>query len=180
VQDQAGRGADGDRERVRDGVVDREELQVERTVRAVLPFGDLGELRGETVFLALGGEQGEGEPGADDRHVGPHPQQERDRADVVLVAVREHQRVHLVEAVLDGAEVGQDQVDAGLVVLGEQHAAVDDQQPAVVLEHGHVPTDLADPTERDHPQTTIGQDGRRIGGAGRRAGCRGRRGRMGH
>ncbi len=31
---------------------------------------------------------------------------------------------------LDGVEVGQDQVHAGLVLLGEQHAAVDDQQLA--------------------------------------------------
>ena len=57
----------------------------------------------------------------------------------------------------DDAEVGQDQVDAGLLGLGEQHAAVDDQQPAVELEHGHVAADLAEPAERDDPQAARGQ-----------------------
>ena len=73
-------------------------------------------------------------------------------ADVVLVAVGEHDAVDVVEAVPDVVEVGQDQVDAGLEVLGEQHAAVDDQQPAGVLEDGHVAADLAEPAERDDAQ----------------------------
>ena len=48
--------------------------------------------------------------------------------------------------------VRQDQIDARLAVLGEQHPAVDDQQPAVVLVDGHVPTDLADAAQRDDAQ----------------------------
>ena len=40
----------------------------------------------------------------------------------------------------------------GVVVLGEQHAAVDDEQAAVVLEDGHVAADLAEAAERDDPQ----------------------------
>ena len=75
-------------------------------------------------------------------------QQVRHRADVVLVAVGEHQRLDVVEPVPDRVEVGQDQVDAGVVLLGEQHPAVDDQQPAVVLEDGHVAADLAEAAER--------------------------------
>ena len=59
-----------------------------------------------------------------------------------------------------GVEVGEDQVDAGVVVLGEQHAAVDDQQPVVVLEDGHVAADLAEPAERDDPQAPLRQFGR--------------------
>ncbi len=74
---------------------------------------------------------------------------------MVLVPVREHQRVDVVQPVLDGREVRQDQVHAGRVVLGEQHAAVNDQQPAVVLEHGHVPADLADAAERHDAQSTV-------------------------
>ena len=61
-----------------------------------------------------------------------------------------------VEPVPDRLEVGEDQVDAGVVVLGEQHPAVDDQQPAVVLEDGHVATDLAEPAERDDPEPPFG------------------------
>ena len=52
---------------------------------------------------------------------------------------------------------GQDQVDAGLVVLGEQDAAVDDEQTAGVLEDGHVAADLAEPTECDDAQGAVGQ-----------------------
>ena len=58
----------------------------------------------------------------------------------------------VIETVLDVAEIGQDEVDAGLVLLGEEHAAVDDQQLAVDLEDGHVPPDLAQATERHDAQ----------------------------
>ena len=57
-------------------------------------------------------------------------------------------RLDVVEPILDVGEVGEDQVDAGLVVLGEEHAAVDDEQAAVVLEDGHVAADLAEAAER--------------------------------
>ena len=70
------------------------------------------------------------------------------RADVVLVTVREHDADDVVEAVPDRAEVGQDQVDAGLVLLGEEHAAVDDEDLAVDLEGGHVAADLAEAADR--------------------------------
>ena len=69
--------------------------------------------------------------------------------------------VDVVEAVPDVVEVRQDQVDAGLEVLGEQHAAVDDQQPAGVLEDGHVAADLAEAAERDDAQPALGELGRR-------------------
>ena len=59
-------------------------------------------------------------------------------------------------------EVGQDQVDAGLLDVGEQHPAVDDQQLAVVLEDGHVAADRAEPAERDDPQAALGQRRRRV------------------
>ena len=105
----------------------------------------------EPVLAQLGVEQGEGQLGADERDVAALAQEVRRGADVVLVAVGQHQRLDLVEAVSDRVEVGQDQVDARVVLLGEEHAAVDDQQPLVVLEDGHVATDLAEPAERDDP-----------------------------
>ena len=111
----------------------------------------------EPVLAQLGGEQRQRELGADQRDVAALAQEVRHRADVVLVAVGEHQRLDLVEPVPDRVEVGQDQVDAGVVVLGEQHAAVDDQQPAVVLEDGHVAADVAEAAERDDPQALVGQ-----------------------
>ena len=82
--------------------------------------------------------------------------QVRDAADVVLVPVGQHDRLDLVEAVPDPGEVRQDHVDAGLVLLGEQDPAVDDEQPAGVLEDGHVATDLAEPAQRDDPKAVPG------------------------
>ncbi len=86
----------------------------------------------------------ERESRADDRDVALELEQVRHGADVVFVTVREHDADDVVEALLDRLEVGQDQVDARLVLLGEQHAAVDDEQLALVLEDGHVAADLAE------------------------------------
>jgi hypothetical protein len=77
------------------------------------------------------------------------------------VAVREHDGLDVVEPVGDGAEIGEDQVDAGLVVLREQHAAVDDEQPALVLEDRHVAPDGAEPAQRDDAQSVRRQLRRR-------------------
>ena len=129
---------------------------------APLSLRDLDEHRFDPVLTALLGDQRQRELRADDRDVGPQFEQERDRADVVLVRVSEYQRLDVVEAVLDVAQVGQDQVDAGFVVAGEQHAAVDDQQSAEMLENGHVAADFADAAERGHPQATRGQWPRRV------------------
>ena len=71
---------------------------------------------------------------------------------MVLVGVREDERLHLVEPSVQVAEVRQDQVHAGLVGVGEQHAAVHDEQAAAVLEDRHVPADLAEAAERDDAQ----------------------------
>jgi len=79
---------------------------------------------------------------------------------VVLVAVREHHADDVVEAVPDRLEVGQDQVDARLVLLWEEHADVDDEELAVELVDGHVATDLAEPAERDDAERAGLQDGR--------------------
>ena len=76
-------------------------------------------------------------------------QQVRERADVVLVPVREHDRLDVVGSVAHVLHVGQDEVDPGHVGRRERQPDVHDQQPAVELEAGHVPADLADPSEED-------------------------------
>ncbi|GAS95345.1 uncharacterized protein RMCC_2311 [Mycolicibacterium canariasense] len=70
---------------------------------------------------------------------------------MVLVGVGEYQGLDIVEAVFDVPQIGQDEVDARLVVTGEQHAAIDDEQPAQVLENSHVAADFADTAERGDP-----------------------------
>ena len=124
---------------------------------AALSLCDLDEHRLDPVLAAFRGDQRQGELRPDDRDVGPQLEQERDRPDVVLVRMGQHQRLDVVEPVLDMAQVGQDQVDAGLVVGGEHHPAVDDQQPAQVLENRHIAADFADAAQRGDPQPTCGQ-----------------------
>ena len=137
-------------------------LALERTVCTSLSLGYFGEHRLDAVFAALLRHERQREPRADDRNIGTKLEQERDRADVVLMGVREHQRFHVVEAILDVAKVGQYQVDAGFVVTGEQHAAVDDQQSAEMLENGHVAADFADPAQSGDPQASRDQGSRRF------------------
>ena len=69
------------------------------------------------------------EPRADQRDVGPFAQQVGQRADVVLVAVGQHDGVDVGQPLAVVGPVGQRQVDPGRVGLAEQHAAVDDEQP---------------------------------------------------
>ncbi len=76
---------------------------------------------------------------------------------MVLVSVGEDQGLDPVEAVPDGLEVGEDQVDARVVLLREEDAAVHDEQPALVLEDGHVAADLAQPAQRDDAHGAVGE-----------------------
>ena len=79
------------------------------------------------------------------------------------MAVREHDRVDLVETVPDPGEVRQDHVDAWLVLLGEEDAAVDDEQPPGVLEDRHVAADLAQSTQGNDPKAVARQRGEALG-----------------
>lgn len=109
------------------------------------------------MLLELGLQEGKSELRADDRDVPPFAQQIRHAPDVVLVAVSEHDGHDVVEAIPDRGEIGQDHINAGLVLLREQHTAVHDQQLAGMLEDGHVPADFAQTTQGGHPQSTVGQ-----------------------
>ncbi len=157
VQHQAGRRADGDRQRVRDGVVDREELTGKRTEAADLLLPDLDHGRADAVLGELGRGQRKGEPGTHQRNVAAFAQQVGYGTDVILMGVGEDNRVNRVEPVPDGGEVRQDQIHTRLVRLGEQDPTVDDEQPAIELEHGHIAADFAQPPQRDDAQTVSGQ-----------------------
>ena len=161
MQDSACAGVDSDGQAAGNGVIDCEVLALEHAVGGSSALGHLDEDRFDAVLAALLGDQRERELRTDDRDVGAQLEQERNRADVVFVRVGHHERFDIVETVLDMAQIGQDQVDAGLVVLGEEHAAVHDQQPAEVLENGHVAADFVDATQRGHAQAARGQRPRR-------------------
>ena len=68
----------------------------------------------------------------------------------------EHDRLDVVEPRRDVLEIRQDQVDAGVMVLGEEHSAVDDEKAAVVFDNVHVPADLAEAAERNHAHGPVG------------------------
>ena len=81
-----------------------------------LPAGlDLHVHRGDPVLGELAAHERERQPRADQRDVGPLAQQVRHGADVILVRVRQHERLDLVQPALEGGEVRQDQVDARLI-----------------------------------------------------------------
>ena len=125
--------------------------------RSVCPSATVSEYGSMRRSAQLRLDQGQRELRADQRDVRLVRQQVRHRADVVLVPVGEHDRLDVVQPVQDGREVGQDQVDAGLVDVREQHSTVDDEQLAAVLEDGHVAADRAEPAERGDPQAALGQ-----------------------
>ena len=146
---------DRDRERVRDRVVDREELALERAQPLRLPFRDGQRVGLDPPLGELRLDQGEGELGPDQRNVRLVGEQVRHRADVVLVAVGQHDRLDVVQPVQDRRRSRAGSGRRRALDVGEEHPAVDDQQLAVVLENGHVATDGAEPAERDDPQPTL-------------------------
>ncbi len=75
----------------------------------------------------------------------------RQRADVILVPVREHDRAHHLLPLAEVREVGQDEVDAEMLVAREREPGVDDDDRSVRLVDGHVLADLAEAAERNDP-----------------------------
>src|SRR5699024_8991882 len=149
VEDVPGTGADEDSQSIGDRVVDGDEFEVEGTELVEVVLGDHTGDGLDPVFLELGLDERDRQLRAEDRDVALAAQQIGHGTDVVLVAVGQDEPDDVVEAVIEVGEVGEDEVDAGLVLFGEEHAAVDDEQFAVVFEHGHIAPDLTEPAERD-------------------------------
>ena len=77
---------------------------------------------------------------------------------MVLVAVGQDDAAHRLPVLLQVRDVGDDEVDAEHLGLGEREAAVDDEDLVVDLDDGDVLADLAHPAERDDAQR-IGHSG---------------------
>ena len=150
VQHGARTGADEHGQGVGDRVVDGDEFQVEgpELVGFVLAH-HAGDGLAQAVLLELRLHQRQGQRRAEDGDVLAALEQVGHRADVVFVTVGEDQADDVVHPVVEVAEVRQDEVDAGLLLFGEEDTAVDDEQLAAVLEDGHVPADLAEAAEGD-------------------------------
>ena len=109
----------------------------------------------QAVLVELGAAHGDRQLAAVDDgdarlpQLAQHPRQ---RADVVLVAVGDHDRLDRVDVVAQVGEVGQDEVDAHHLRRREAQPDVDDDDAAVVLDDAHVLADLAEPPEREDAQ----------------------------
>ena len=157
-EDVARIGAHEDRERVGDRVGDGDKFEVEGADGEAIALGDDVEARvRQAVFTQLGGDEGQGQIGSVDRNVASQLQQVGHGTDVVLVTVGEDKADDVVHALFDPGEIRQDQVDAGLGLLGEEDTTVHDQELAPVLEDVHVAADLAETSQRDHSQCAIFQ-----------------------
>ena len=119
-------------------------------------FGDLVQLdhleQAVLVELRLG--EGQREAAAVDRHVDV-AQHVGERAEMVFVAVGDEEGEHVVAALAQEGDVGQDEVDAQHLVAREGQPAVDHDDLAAVLDGRHVLADLAHPAERDDLQGVL-------------------------
>ncbi len=123
----------------------------------------LRSLSGETSFSdtfpckPVLAELGVDEPQGQTRTVHGHVdllQQVGQRAHMVFVAVGDEYAEHAVLVLDHVGEVGQDQIDAQHIVVGEHEAGIDDKQGVAVLQNHHV---LA-----DGPQSAQGYDFERL------------------
>ena len=112
-------------------------------------------LSGEPLFLELAGDQAGGERRREQRRLqllGEIGQ----RADMILVAVSQDDAGEPLLLILDELEVGQDQVDAGIVGIGEGQAEVDHDPLAAAAVEIDVHANLARAAERDEQQFFAG------------------------
>lgn len=68
------------------------------------------------------------------------------------MTVGEDESHNLVEASFEIGKVRQDEVNAGLDFFGKEHPAVDDEDLAFGLQHGHIPSDLTQSPQRGQTQ----------------------------
>jgi hypothetical protein len=138
-------GLEQDRDRVRDRVRHPHELRAEGPDLdgAVLRhrLAELGRLQ-EPVLVQLRLQQAKGELRRPDLRHAHVAHQVRQRADVVLVRVREQHRAHLSGSLPQVREVRQDEIDPEMLVAREREAGVDDHDLVVELVDGQVLPDL--------------------------------------
>ena len=147
VQQHALRRAHDDRHAVGHAVRDAHELQRERSDRNRRSGLDLDRLRLERVLLELVLDERQRQRRAVDRAVEMR-QHVGHAADVIFVAVRQHQRLQLSLAVLEIGEVGDDQIDARQIRLRKHRAGVDDDSRLPTRDGHHVEAELAQAAER--------------------------------
>ena len=154
MEDRPGRRVQDDGDAVRDRVRHPDELDLEgaELERLAVRVG-LAQLGGaqQAVLVQLRLHEPEGEPRRDDLLDVDLAKEVRQPADVILVPVREDDCAQATLALAQVREVGEDEVDAEVLVARERESCVDDHRVVSDLEDGHVLPDLAEPAERDDP-----------------------------
>ena len=158
VQHAAVRRLDHQRVRLRNRVRHGDEFEVERADIEGAGDGDLADrqLLGATIFSLLGPQQRRRERCGIDRCLEPRPQLDQ-RADMVLVRVRQDDAGQLDLLILDEPQIRQDHIDARLeVAFGKRDAEIDHDPGALVSRTRAIKiailADLPEPAERDEHQ----------------------------
>ena len=172
VEHAPGGRLDHDRDAVGDRVRHPDELELEGADLDPVAVGvGLAERRrgAELVLVELRLHHREGQLGGDHLADLDLAENVRQRADVVLVAVREHDREQ--RPILEIREVRQHEVDAEVLVAREGEPGVDQDPLPVELVERHVLADLAEPAERNDAEC-VAHRARSVRAGLRRAGVR--------
>jgi hypothetical protein len=160
VQDRAVGRVDHDRYPVRDRVRHAEESHREQPCGRGLAGHHLTELGAvsDLVLLELALQERERERRPVDGQWWSLvvAEQVRERTDVVLMPVGQHDALDVVEPLPDVLEVREDEIDAGHLGVREGQPDVDDQDAVVELHARHVPPDLTDASEEDDARGSAG------------------------
>ena len=145
------RGIDGQGRRVHDAVVGLDELHAEVAQVDGLPELHHFPLRpsGQLMLLQLVLDDAHGEPGGIDGHI-DFPEHIGKRPDMVLMAVGDHEALHLVDIVLQIGHIGNDKVNPQHIVRRERKAAVHHDNTVFVLERSNVHANLLQTPQRDY------------------------------
>ncbi len=138
------RRVDQQRVRLRNRMRHLDEGEAERPELEIAAHRDHLELHavGDALFLELAADQAHRERGRVDRHAEIFGEI-RQRADVILMAVRDDDAEQVVDPVLDEGQIGQDHVDAGILRIGEGDAEIDHHPLALAAVQVDVHADFA-------------------------------------
>ena len=149
VHDHADRRLDGEADGVRDRVIDADEADTEAADIDDVALHDRVQVaRVNAVLLEAALEDAERQARAVDRHI-DFLEDVRQCADVILVAVRQHDGLDLILVLDEVADVRDDEVDAEHVLIREHQARINDENLVIHADDCHILADLPQASERD-------------------------------
>ena len=142
--------------RVRQGVRDRDRLDRKRAEfhLAFFRVGDQLRAARQPVFAEFFADHAQRQRGSIDRE-GQLFEDERQSADVVFVSVRDADRFDFIAVFQQVRDVGYNQVNPRLLLVGEHDAAVHHNNRVVVLEGQHILADVTAAAERKDQKFSV-------------------------